>query len=190
MTWTLFVEGQSDQIFVAWLLRHLGIDDVKVARIEGGVSKLKHVKNEIHKHHDRGRRIAVLLDADDDIEGRRNELAKQIDKLCLPVKETFLLPDNTGPGDLETLLEQMAPSAHQAIYRCFDDYEACLRRRGPAYTTPNRRARIYAYCEAAGAGTGPNKDYGNAAHWNADAPILEPLRQFLRSMAGGGSEAT
>ena len=185
MNWTLFVEGPSDEVFVEWLLRHSGVDDVKVARIGGGVSKLESVKNEIHKHHDGGSCIAVLLDADADVRCRRDELDTQIGILDLPVERTFLLPDDAGPGDLETLLEQMAPPAHQAIYRCFDEYEACLRRRDLTYTAPNRKARVYAYCEAVGAHTGPKKDYDNAAHWNADAPILEPLRRFLRGMVGG-----
>jgi len=185
MTWTLFVEGPSDKVFIEWLLRGLQGDEVEVKAIGGGVSKLEFVKNEIHRRHDAGRHVAVLLDADDDIQGRRNALAAQIDSLGLPVEKTFLLPDNTDPGDLETLLERMAPPAHEAVYRCFDDYEACLRRHDPAYTVPNRKARVYAYCEAVGAETGPNKDYDKAEHWNAAAPLLKPLRRFLRSMAGG-----
>jgi len=185
MIWTLFVEGPSDKVFVEWLLRRLSVDEVEVATIGGGVKHLACVENEIRKRHDAGRRIAVLLDADEDIQGRRNALTAQIGCLGLPVEKTFLLPDNTDPGDLETLLERMAPPAHEAVYRCFDDYEACLRRHDPAYTVPNRKARVYAYCEAVGAETGPNKDYDKAEHWKGDAPILNPLRRFLRSMAGG-----
>ncbi len=78
--------------------------------------------------------------------------------------------------------------AHQETYRCFDEYEACLRGHDHLYVTPNRKARIFAYCEAVGAVTGLNKDYGNAAHWNADAPILEPLKEFLCSLARGTQE--
>jgi len=40
MTWTLFVEGKFDQEFVKWLLGHLKIDGIEVARIEGGISEM------------------------------------------------------------------------------------------------------------------------------------------------------
>ncbi len=78
----------------------------------------------------------------------------------------------------------MAPPDYRAIYGCFDDYEACLCRLDPQYTRPGRKARIYAYCEAVGAATGPDKNYSDAKHWNADAPVLKPLQQLLRSMVG------
>ena len=183
MNWTLFVEGTSDQAFVQWLLRRLGVDNVRVAVIKGGVSKLESVANEILKNRDEGRRIAVLLDADSDVERRRNDLENEIARLSLPIERAFLLPDDTEEGELETLLEQMAPSSRQAVYGCFDEYEACLRNLDPKYKTPNRKARVYAYCEAVGAKTGSDKSYDDSTHWNEAAPGLEPLRRFLRDMA-------
>lgn len=184
MNWALFVEGPSDKVFIQWLLRCLDVDNVRVDVIGGGVWKLENVANEIRKSRDEGRHIAVLLDADSNVQRRRDDLAQQIARLSLPIERTFLLPDDTGEGDLETLLEQLAPAAHQVVYRCFDEYEACLSSLNPTYTTPNRKARVYAYCETVGAETGANKDYDNPMHWNPDAPGLAPLQQFLRGMVG------
>lgn len=182
MNWALFVEGSSDQAFIRWLLKVMQIATVRVRTIGGGVSKLENVQNEILKSHDKGDLVALLLDANSDVQGRRDELENEIKRLNLPIERTFLLPDDTAEGDLETLLEQMAPAAHREVYRCFDAYEACLRRLRPEYKIPNRKARVYAYCEAIGAETGTDKDYDDATHWNPEAPALAPLRTFLRDL--------
>ena len=182
MSWTLFVEGASDKVFVEWLLGSLHVQTVRVVGVEGGVSHLRHVAPQIRRTHDEGRHVALLLDADTTPEDRRVELANEQHRLGLPVDRSFLLPDDTGPGTLETLLERMAPPQHQAVYGCSDAYEDCLRRLNRNYTTPGSKARIYAYCEAVGAKTGQDKEYDNPTHWNPEAPALEPLRWFLRGL--------
>ena len=184
MNWALFVEGPSDKAFVSWLLRRMNLPNVRVAEMGGGVSRLQHVANEILKSHNDGRRIALLLDADSNVQHRRDELTNEIDRLNLPIERTFLLPDDAGEGDLETLLEGMAPTAHKEVYLCFSEYEACLRGLNREYRTPNRKARVYAYCEAVGAKTGPDRNYDEAMHWDPDAPELEPLREFLSGLVG------
>ena len=145
MSWALFVEGDYDEVFVRWLLGFLDVQDVQVNAIGGDVSKLRHAENEIRKRHHEGRRVALLLDADTDTETTRDQLAREVRRLGLPIERSFLLPDNTGGGDLETLLEQMAPAAHRGVYGCFDQYEECLRTADCDYTIPNRKARVYAY---------------------------------------------
>ncbi len=182
MSWALFVEGDYDEVFVRWLLGFLDVEDVQVHAIGGGVSKLRHTENEIRKSHDEGRRVALLLDADTDTESTRAQLTREVRRLGLPIERSFLLPDDTGGGDLETLLEQMAPAAHQGVYDCFDQYEECLRTADRDYTTPNRKARVYAYCQAVGAKSGPDKNYADAIHWDPAVPGLEPLRRFLRNL--------
>ena len=180
MSWALFVEGDYDEVFVRWLWGTLDLeDDVEINRIDGGVSKLHSVQNEIRKSHDAGRHVALLLDADINPAHTREQLALQVARLDLLIERSFLLPDDVAPGDLETLLEQMAPAAHHVVYTCFDQYEQCLRAPDRDYTTPNRKARVYAYCNAVGAETGPNKNYADAAHWDPAVRGLEPLRRFL-----------
>ena len=179
MSWTLFVEGDYDEVFVRWLVGTLDVEDFQLNRINGGVSKLHAVQNEIRKSHDAGRRVALLLDADTNPDSTREQLDREVARLDLPIKRSFLLPDNVAPGNLETLLEQMAPAEHRVVYTCFDSYEECLRTPDRDYTTPNRKARVYAYCNAVGAETGPDKNYADAAHWDAAVSGLEPLRRFL-----------
>ena len=109
MSWALFVEGDWDEVFVRWLLGRLGVENVSVSPIGGGVSMLRNVDNQIRRSSDEGNRVALLLDADTHPQQTRVDLATEIERLGLQVERSFLLPDDTGPGDLETLLEQMAP---------------------------------------------------------------------------------
>ena len=128
---------------------------------------------------DAGRQVALLLDADTNPDSTREQLAQEIARLDLPIERSFLLPDDVAPGNLETLLEQMAPAAHRVIYTCFDRYQECLSTPDRDYATPTHKARVYAYCNAVGAETGPRKNYADAAHWDPAVPGLEPLRRFL-----------
>ena len=189
MKWTVFVEGKSDRQFVGWLLGRLGAQHVEVEAIHGGVSKLANVANEIRRSHDRGRRIALLLDADASPRDRRAEVEGAIARLDLPIERRFLflLPDDTNAGDLETLLEQIAPARHQALYGCLDDYAACVGKLDRNYTPPGQKARVYAYCEAVGARTGADRDYGAGEHGNPGAGALAPLRRFLSEMVAGAA---
>ena len=124
MSWALFVEGDYDEVFVRWLWGTLDSEeDVEIHRIDGGISKLHSVQNEIRKSHDAGRNVALLLDADTNPDRTRRQLAREIARLDLPIERSFLLPDDVAPGNLETLLEQMAPAAHRVVYICFDQYE-------------------------------------------------------------------
>ncbi len=181
-SWTVFVEGLYDETFIRCLLQFLDIDNVAVERIGGGVSQLSNAAAVIKQRHGTGDRIAIILDADSDLQNRRKELAKEKQRLDLPIERGFFLPDDDGTGCLETLLERVSAPAHQAIYNCFENYEDCLRGLNKTYKTPNLKARIFAYCEAIGAETGPDKEYGDPSHWNMGAPDLDPLKQFLHGL--------
>ncbi len=184
---SLFVEGPSDQAFVRSLLERLGIDAVRVEVVHGSVSKLPVVANQLRRRRDEGARVAVLLDADSSARAQRRLLEKAKDQHDLPIDRAFFLPDDESPGDLETLLVQIAASPHDAVHRCFDGYEECLDGLGGSYSKPNRKGRIYAYCEALGVETRPAvRRYGDSRHWNLDAPCLDRLKRFLRGLAECG----
>ena len=180
--WVVFVEGKYDKAFIRCLLQFLDIDDVAVEHIGGGVSRLSNVAAVIKQRHDAGNRISILLDANSDLKNRRKELKKEKKRLKLPIEREFFLPDDKQSGCLETLLERMAVSGHRAIYDCFDNYEDCLLGLDTTYTTPNFKARIFAYCQVIGAETGPDKKYDDPAHWDLNAPDLDPLKQFLHGL--------
>jgi hypothetical protein len=183
--WTLFVEGDSDQAFLKCFLEHLGIVNIDIDVIGGGVSKLPTVAPIIQRGHDAGNRIGVILDANSEPNRRRHEFQQSRNRLQLPVADDccFLLPNNSAPGCLETLLEQIAVSAHRVIYECFQEYEACLLSRNRSYRLPNPKARIYAYCEALDLETHEKRrDYGDSLHWDLSNASLNPLKEFLSTL--------
>ncbi|MDE0229110.1 MAG: hypothetical protein OXJ62_09690, partial [Spirochaetaceae bacterium] len=123
-----FVEGKPDRALVECLLKYLCIDHVEVEIIGGGVSKLGHVANQIKRRHDRGSGIAMILDADDDLQKARAEYDDAIRTHILRVDRVFFLPDNKRSGCLENLLQQISLPEHDIVYDCF-------RNMNSAYTT-------------------------------------------------------
>lgn len=183
--WTLFVEGDSDKVFLSYLLEHLRAADIEIGVIGGGVSKLATAAPVIQMRYDAGSRIGVILDANSKPRRRRHEFQQQRDELRLPIADDccFLLPNNNAPGCLETLLEQIAVSDHRVIYQCFQEYEACLLSRNRSYRLPNPKARIYAYCEALDIETHEERrDYADSLHWDLNSVALKPLKEFLSNL--------
>ena len=186
---SLFVEGQPDKVLVECLLRYQRIDHVEVHVIGGGVSKLRHVGNQIRRQYDSGRTVAMILDADGDHEERRAEYGEEVRTYNLQVDRVFFLPDNKSSGCLENLLQQIALREHRVVYDCFKQYEVCLHDKNPAYRLPCLKGRVYAYCEAVGGvrGMGSRESpvlaaCGDASYWNFAAEELKPLMKFLGSL--------
>ena len=148
----IFVEGNDDKVFISYLLRHLQIPDVLVSGIGGGVEKLHLVRNQIRRSYDKGRRIALILDADSNFEERRNRFGQKKVALALPIADDdfFLIPNHRDDGTLETLLRELAVEDHQAIYDCLGRYHACLHEANQAYCGVPEKGQVYAYCEALG----------------------------------------
>lgn len=181
--WHVYVEGNSDKRFLECIASHMCIEGVDFQSIGGGVSKLRAMEQEMKRRGDEGKRLGVVVDANSDCQERRSELTEVIAEMGISVEKTFLLPDNARPGCLETLLQDIAVERHHEIYRCFENYEACLRR--DHYRLPDGKARVYAYCSALGIETHQNRrHYCDARYWNLDhAPALQPLKEFLQSLA-------
>ena len=177
----IFVEGKSDEVFLRCLLHHIGLCDANIIPIGGGISKLEAAKPAINRACDKASRTAIILDADDSAPKTRRKFLGEKNRLWLPIQHFFLLPNGNDSGCLETLLKGIPTSPHDKIYKCFDAYENCLRNAQSNYIVPNPKARIYAYCEALGIETNANeRDYGD--HWDLNSPILQPLKNFLRSL--------
>ena len=97
-----------------------------------------------------------------------------------------------GEGDadvvfLRALLQDLdltlVADEHRRILECFEEYQECLSTTNPEYATPDRKAKIYAYCEAVGdEPKEKGRDYLNRSWWNLDAGELDPLRHFLMAL--------
>lgn len=185
--WTVIVEGQDDKRFIESLLTHLALSNISVTQIGGGVNHLcsDEARNRINREKGDGRNIALVLDADSDVDQRRRDVNKKIQACSLPVKteHVFLIPDNQQPGDLETLLEEITISENRSIFDCLDAYNECLLSADTNYPKLDGKARIQAYCRALRVeADGKKRDYVNG-NWNLDAPQFKPLLHFLCSLS-------
>ena len=183
LRWLLLGEGVADAVFLRALLQNLNLPDVEVDQIGGNYTRLDldAVQNRIRRAADKGQRVALVLDADSS--DTRSECEKIIDEKILPVDRSFFFPNDTDPGDLEDLLKQAIVSEHQCVLDCLREYEGCLTAADPTYVKPNKKAKIYAYCEAIG--SEPKEDgrnYLNGSWWNLNVGALEPLTSFLRAL--------
>src|SRR5690606_26743158 len=99
-----------------------------------------------------------------------------------------LWPNHSDSGDLETVLENIYNSENRDFFVCWQGYENCLKASGK-YTTPNRKAKIFAYLESLHGSSKSQKEllkdekrnFLNEVLWNLDAsqPILAALKIFL-----------
>ena len=128
--------------------------------------------------------MAIVLDADSGVADTRSGYEKVVAEQGLPIERVFFIPNDTDSGKLEDLLEELVADEHRRILECFEEYEECLSTTNPEYATPDKKAKIYAYCEAVGDEPKGEKgrDYLNRSWWNLDAGELDPLRRFLTAL--------
>jgi hypothetical protein len=191
-----FVEGISDRKFLKdlvkrWYLVDLSDDDINI--LEGkdafksykAIEKLKLLHLNFERNRNDGIRSIVILDADHDFEKRKSETAVLAAELTF---QFYLWPNHELSGDLESVLEQIYNPANQDFFECWQGYENCLNA-SEKYTSPNRKAKIFAYLESLLGSSKSQKellkdekrDFLNEAHWDIAPtnPILQPLKTFL-----------
>ena len=151
--------------------------------MDGDYRTIEKIAPRIRMLSNEGKLIALVLDADEDCVNTRAATHNIVEQQGVDISGTFFVPDDESEGDLETLLESAMVRQHRMIIDCFDEYTSCIRNCRRDYELPNRKARIYAYCEALGIETQPSKrNYHSREHWNLEAPELRPLTVFLRHL--------
>lgn len=179
----LFVEGADDEQFLASLLLELQIIDVEIEQLKGNVEKIPSNVPRIRQRIDEGKLVGIVLDMDQKEKNYDKKLSEFVENYNLSIEDWFLMPNNLDEGDLETLLLQMTVPQHAHVERCFEEYTECLKL--SSYFTPDRKGRVYAYCEAIGVkAKGSERDYADRGSWNLDATALKPLKEFLVAFAG------
>ncbi|MDA3055888.1 MULTISPECIES: DUF3226 domain-containing protein [unclassified Campylobacter] len=178
----IFVEGESDKIFIKFYLEHLNINDnYKITVVgeedkKGGKDNIIHT-NEIEKIEDK---FLVIFDADDDLEAAKDNIKEQISNINSNAQyEIFLFPNNKDNGNLETLYVKIATNTK--FIECFEKYKKCINQQ------LSNKSKIYAYLEACGLKTNYEKikldELRNAFNFEDD--YLKPLKEFLEKNLGG-----
>ena len=180
---TIYVEGKADKRFVEHVLTRDDLLELVEDIIPmNGYSALPMFAPKIRESLDMDRKVLVICDADDD----PDEKHRIIDAVSAEVDREiprFLLPDGKNTGCLEDLLRECVVDAHRRVLGCFETYEECLREFGE-YHLPNRKAMLYAYCEAMVGDSDEKRDdqrnYLDSSVWCLDSTALSPLRNFLK----------
>lgn len=209
-----FVEGIADQKFLADILSSwysFSLDEKKFAgdnesrsvhaTIEqtGGVTVFSNAESfrrlsaQFRLNLTQGTENIILIDADDDNPGRKNEViaALSTEFPHFPFdSHLYLWPDNQSNGELETLLERIINPENQPILHCWSTFESCISQiEDRTLTLPANKTKMYAYLETLLGDSNSekekikerNRDYTNRHHWNLDPtnPNLSPLKTFL-----------
>lgn len=206
----IWVEGIADQKFLADVTKTwfgLAFNDkfegrdpasilfVRISKGKGvgtfiSESGWNNIKPSFEENIALGVKNLIVADADEEFGARKNDIGLTVKSTGFNVEtDLFLWPDNQPndrKGDFELLLEQIAHPNHRTIFECFDGYTECLNNAAKGYSTPVRKAKIFAYMEAILGSNGQiqehKRDYTNDAHWVLDGEIepLRPLKHFLK----------
>lgn len=188
----LLVEGKTGEWFFRSLLEHLGHDGTQIVDF-GGVSQLAGMIARVGtdpRFRLTGRRLAIVRDAEKDAPGAFQSVAHALVKSGLTAPAApgswtedalsigvFILPDNLGPGMIETL----CLSAENAARReCVGQFAACMAAQGaPA---AGDKETMQALLAIAGVG---NPQVGAAArqsYFDWASPSFAALRAFVSEL--------
>jgi hypothetical protein len=184
----IFTEGKGDiKFLVDYVSEIFGLSlSEKEFDVLGSWSGYKaggNLINAIKQNHDNEKVTILILDANSNINKRREEITKDFESYKIPV-HLFLFPDNSSNGNRESLLSEIA--VDRKIMDCFLEYEKCV----TGHPKPLNDARIYSYMDMLLYPTPKDEkgndlrkeefcNYRNHAHWNLNHTNLEPLKKFL-----------
>lgn len=130
----IFVEGIADSKFLRDYISEkydvsLGKEDIIEAKGWTNLLSNKNdgelIKNKMTQNSDDEGFNILIFDADDDFNKRFEEIEEWKTKNGLSF-EFFLFPNNSEPGDLETILENIINVNNAPIFECWEGYEKCL----------------------------------------------------------------
>ena len=186
----LLVEGKDAMNFFEGMLDYLDIDGVQVHDFGNNRGYKKLLPTFVLMDGFRNvERLGLVCDAEKDVANSTlDSMNDTIEKAWRrfgsgewPTTSTFVLPDNSRPGMLETLI--CDSFAHEPISKCIDNYFSCIASHDNEFA-PSFKARAFAYIAAS---KKPNVSVGVAAKasiWKLGDPVFEDLRRFVSAIGG------
>jgi len=182
---TIFVEGDADLKFISDFVQYkfryslkggLEIQDTK------GKDNLHNFKQRFKESTELGLTNLIIFDADSSCQTNFQILEEKGRELDIQF-DTFLFPNNSASGDLESLLELVINSVNAEIFGCYERFKDCINRLpGINSTILDRKTKIHNYiCVLSDSKSAKekNRDYQNSNHWDLDSEHLTPLYEFL-----------
>jgi hypothetical protein len=182
---TIVLEGEDDQKFLKDVLSiHFPEQqEIEFILLRNNANELQKYKETLLIYKDVGRKIIIILDADQEsYEATKNTVEKYTQEIDPKV---FLFPDNKSFGRLETLLRELVPEVNKPLLKCIDGYRTCINGlKDIPLKKFDHHNEIYVYINSlkeSDLSKGKEKDYSNNSVWDlrSENPGLKPLLSFL-----------
>lgn len=197
----IIVEGYTDKHFIKSYCNYLSLkcnvfaSNGKDKSQKNENNGIQRVSQDIEKTLNKGERVLIIFDIDDDKEKSLKNIHNQLDLLETSLKEQckisldtslkkqceiFLMPNNQNNGNLETLLENIAKE--KCILKCFDDYIKCITRlqnQNSKIKLPAKKSKVFAYLSSFGFKNGNKNFQLNQNILDLQNPYLDNLKNFL-----------
>ncbi len=124
----------------------------------------------------------LIIDADANFNDRNLEINEQLINSNIPGIATFILPNNTDEGNIETLLLSLIRPSQENIRRieCFDALLHCL---NGVQKLPGNKEKIYVLIDTYGLEASFDKrDYSNNVIWDLNSNSLNSLIDFIEPL--------
>lgn len=186
----LLVEGNDQRNFFEAFTKHLSIQSIQIQNF-GGVGELHGFISGFAKipNFAKVRRMGIVRDAETSAKSAFQSVQSALRNAHLPAPpyaggrsegsprvSVFVLPDNSQPGMLETLLCRTFADA--AEDRCIDKYFACVG--APVHQPEKARARAWLATKPK-----PHLSVGAAAkngYWDLNDAVFADLRNFMQKL--------
>ncbi len=191
----LLVEGNDQRNFFEAFIEHLSLADIQIQNF-GGVNELRAFLLAFVNapgFRDIVQSVGIVRDAEASAQGAFQSVQDSLENAGLsvpsrpedrtdssPAVTVLILPDNSRPGMLETLLnETFANTPEEA---CINAFFECVEAIPTVSINNPDKARAYAYLTTK---PNPHHSVGMAAkqrYWDLDHPVFNQLRQFLMAL--------
>jgi hypothetical protein len=198
----LLVEGRDEQGLLACLLDHIGLPSVQTIRYDGITNLRRYLRVlQADSRFPEVTAVGVLRDADASAERALQSVCDALSQvLGTPSIKAhaefvqhgslqtgaFILPDGQSPGMLEDLCLLPVRVSDDRAMRCVDEYIACLQ--GELGEDETQRAlskrRLQVFIASRPKPSLRIDIAAEAGYWHFEDPVWDPLKQFLRDLAG------
>lgn len=190
----LLVEGPDDERFFGAFLRHLVLSDIQVRRY-GGRGNIGNVLEVLADAlvFDPVQSIGIVMDADNSAASALQSIRDNLRNAGLPAPadlatpaagppavSAFVLPDNSGNGELEDLC--LAALAEDPAMPCVDDFIQCIRAKPISQPRKPAKARMHAFLASRGRAYLRFGEFAESSAFPWHNPAFAALATFLRNL--------
>ena len=190
----LVVEGRDAEVFFSALLEHMQAHNVQVQDF-GGTSELAGFLKALRITPGFSTRVSslgIIRDAETGAPAAFQSVQSALTAAQLPVPSApnqptgdnprvsiFILPDNRGPGMLETLC--LAAVTGDPVMPCVETYLECVQQYAAAPPRNLAKAKVQAFL-ASRDRPGQLREAARRGYWPWDDPTFALVKQFLQAL--------